>query len=265
MTNGEWKENGRIADRSEVDWDFRERHAEQYRNSFKMDSVSNRVVELLDKITVQLNPKKVLRQLHLGTERLEDVQELIDIAHPLIHPKIIYQVSYVTDRNENTVDIDGIRFTSRVLSVNLDGIERVFPYVMTIGRELETVATSFGNLVKQFYLETIGDIALDLVGEYFEDHLTRKYGLGKISEMNPGSLEDWPITQQENLFALLGNVEDLAGVKLTESLLMIPRKSVSGIYFPTEVTFYSCQLCLRKNCEHRQAPYDESLKDKYGI
>lgn len=222
-------------------------------------------MELLDTITVRPNPKEVLRQLHLGTEHLENVQELIETAHSLMRPRVIYKVSYVTHRNENTVDIDGVRFTSRILRVNLDGIERVFPYVMTIGRELENTATSLGNIVKQFYLETIGDIALDHVGEYFEDHLKRKYGLEKISEMNPGSLEDWPITQQKNLFSLLGNVEDLAGVKLTESLLMIPRKSVSGIYFPTEVTFYSCQLCPRKNCEHRQAPYDENLKDKYKI
>jgi len=190
---------------------------------------------------------------------------LIETAHSVMRPRVIYEVSYVTDRNENTVDIDGVRFTSRVLRVNLDGIERVFPYVMTIGRELENTATSLGNIVKQFYLETIGDIALDHVGEYLEDHLKRKYGLEKISEMNPGSLEDWPITQQKNLFSILGNVEDLAGVKLTESLLMIPRKSVSGIYFPTEVTFYSCQLCARKNCTQRQAPYDENLKDKYEI
>lgn len=222
-------------------------------------------MELLDKITVQLNPKEVLRQLHLGTEHLEGVQELVETTHSLIRPRVIYEVSYVTHRNENTVDIDGVRFTSRVLRVNLDGIERVFPYVVTIGRELENTATSLGNIVKQFYLETIGDIALDHVGKYLEDHLKRKYGLGKISEMNPGSLEDWPITQQKNLFSILGNVEDLAGVKLTESLLMIPRKSVSGIYFPTEVTFYSCQLCPRKNCEQRQAPYDENLKDKYKI
>ncbi len=82
--------------------------------------------------------------------------------------------------------------------------------------------------------------------------------------MNPGSLEDWPITQQKQLFSIFGNVEDLIGVKLTDSFLMIPRKSVSGIYFPTEVMFYSCQLCQRKNCEERQAPYDKSLEDKYS-
>lgn len=222
-------------------------------------------MELLDNIMVQIDPEKVLERLHLDKEKhLEDIQELTEIAHSLITPRVVYEVSYVTYKNEDTVEVDGVRFTSRVLRVNLDGINRVFPYIMTIGKELENKATSIGNIMEQFYLETIGDIALDYIGEHFEEHLERKYRLGKkISEMNPGSLEDWPITQQKQLFSIFGNVERLIGVRLTDSFLMIPRKSVSGIYFPTEVMFYSCQLCPRKNCEERQAPYDENLKDKY--
>ncbi len=222
-------------------------------------------MELLDNIVVQIDPEKVLKRLHLDKEKhLEEIQELTEIAHSLIAPRVVYEVSYVTYKNEDTVEIDGVRFTSRVLRVNLDKINRVFPYIMTIGKELENKATSIGNIMEQFYLETIGNIALDHIGEHFEEHLERKYRLGKkISEMNPGSLEDWPITQQKQLFSIFGNVEDLIGVKLTDSFLMIPRKSVSGIYFPTEVMFYSCQLCQRKNCEERQAPYDENLKDKY--
>ena len=52
------------------------------------------------------------------------------------------------------------------------------------------------------------------------------------------------------------------GVRLTDSLLMIPSKSVSGIRFPTEQTFASCQLCPRAGCPSRQAPYDATLYDK---
>ena len=46
---------------------------------------------------------------------------------------------------------------------------------------------------------------------------------------------------------------------------MIPRKSISGLYFPTEVTFFSCQLCERERCQGRKAPFDEGLKQKYGL
>jgi hypothetical protein len=83
--------------------------------------------------------------------------------------------------------------------------------------------------------------------------------------MSPGSLKDWPITEQKILFSSLGDVESAVGVRLTGSFLMIPRKSVSGIYFPTEIPFLSCQLCPREKCPSRQAAYDRKLVAKYGI
>ena len=85
-----------------------------------------------------------------------------------------------------------------------------------------------------------------------------------MSFMNPGSLADWPIEEQKPLFRLIGDVEVAIGVKLTKNYLMIPTKSVSGIYFPTEITFYSCQLCPRKACDGRNAPYDERKAKEYG-
>jgi hypothetical protein len=75
--------------------------------------------------------------------------------------------------------------------------------------------------------------------------------------MSPGSLEDWPITEQPKLFSLFGDTEKSIGVKLTASLLMIPRKSISGILFPSEEGFVSCRLCPRENCPSRKAEFDE--------
>ena len=83
--------------------------------------------------------------------------------------------------------------------------------------------------------------------------------------MSPGSLPDWPIEEQKKLFALLGDVQGVLGVRLNESLLMLPRKSVSGLFFPTEISFYSCQLCPRSNCEARKAAYNEDKAKEYGV
>jgi hypothetical protein len=79
--------------------------------------------------------------------------------------------------------------------------------------------------------------------------------------MNPGSGDAnvWPIEQQKELFSLFGDVENLIGVRLTDSFLMVPNKSVSGICFPTEINFQSCQLCHRMNCNGRKAPFDRKL------
>ncbi len=83
--------------------------------------------------------------------------------------------------------------------------------------------------------------------------------------MSPGSLNDWGIEEQSPLFSILGDVETAIGVRLNESFVMVPNKSLSGIYFPTEIQFYSCQLCHRENCPTRKAPYDEKLAREFGI
>ncbi len=128
----------------------------------------------------------------------------------------------------------------------------------------ETISPS-DDFIRQFWLDTIKGMALETGVKYLKDYLKRKYALGDTSSMAPGAggQDLWPIEQQKQLFSLFGNVEDLIGVKLTDSLLMIPNKSVSGLCFSTEIRFESCQLCARKICAERRAPYDKKLVESY--
>lgn len=76
------------------------------------------------------------------------------------------------------------------------------------------------------------------------------------------SLADWPLPEQRPVFSILGDVTEAIGVRLTDSFLMIPHKSVSGIQFSTVETFESCQLCGREVCPARRAPYDRDLYER---
>lgn len=55
---------------------------------------------------------------------------------------------------------------------------------------------------------------------------------------------------------------DEIGLELTDSCLMLPYKSVSGIAYEAEATFENCMLCPRENCPTRRAPYDASMGAK---
>ncbi len=192
-------------------------------------------------------------------------QTLIQTAQSLISARAAYKICFIEAKHEGVIVIDGIRLTSKVLRKNVDKVERVFPYVITIGNKLEEKARACEGLLEQYYLDTIGNVALNLARKYLEDHLRSRYALGEVSYMGPGSLDDWPIENQRPLFSILGDVEASIGVRLEENFLMIPTKSLSGIYFPTEIRFYTCQLCPRKDCEARRAAYDENLAKEYGI
>ena len=222
---------------------------------------------LLESFAVKFSPERVVHRLRLEKKDRAPViaRELIDQASRLVHSKVFFKVSYIRSKEKDIVRIDGTLFQSRVLRKNLDKVERVFPYVITIGKALEDEASSQGDLLQQFYLESLGDMALSLSEKRLRKHLRNQYGVEKLSSMSPGSLKDWPIEEQKPLFSLLGEVEGIVGVKLTDKMLMIPRKSISGILFPKEVTFLSCQLCPRERCPARLAPYDEKLRKMYGL
>ena len=223
-------------------------------------------MEKLEHIPLNLELKEIGKKLRLErTGDLEKVRTLFEIAKPLITAKAAYKISYIDEKLEHAVVIDETLLKSRVLRKNLDNVGRVFPYVITIGGDLEEKASACKDMLDQYYLDMIGNIALIKARTYLEDQLCTKYVIDGISYMSPGSLEDWPIEEQRPLFAIIKGVETAIGVKLNESLIMIPRKSISGIFFPTEITFYSCQLCPRKRCEGRKARYNEKMAREYGI
>jgi len=196
---------------------------------------------------------------------MSQVRTLVDTVQQLIEPRALYKICYIEAKSEDSVIVDGLHLSSRVLRKNLDRVERIFPYAITLGSKLGEKQNACSDLLENYYLDSIGNLALTSVQKQLKKHLQSKFALEKMSSMAPGSLSDWPIEEQGPLFKLLGNVEASIGVKLTRNLLMIPAKSISGFYFPTEVSFYSCQLCPRKRCESRKAKFDETLAGEYGV
>jgi hypothetical protein len=191
---------------------------------------------------------------------------LVQEAEAIARPRALYGVAYVDERCESSVVVDGIRLDSRVLRVNLEKAHRVFPFLATCGTELHEWAASHEDILQRYYADEIAEAALRQALGALREHLVAQYRLGRTSTMSPGSLPDWPIQAQRPLFALFGEGAEHLGVRLTDSLLMVPSKSVSGIRFPTEQTFASCQLCPREGCPSRQAAYDPALYDeKYRI
>jgi hypothetical protein len=223
-------------------------------------------MEVLEHTPVEITVLHVLTALKMRKQNASLktlVSELIEKALGVARPRALYKISYIERKNEDTVNIDGVKFKSRILRKNLEGAERVFPYVATAGRELEVVSPPKDDFMAVFCFDAIKELILESAYHNLEAYILDKYAPGRMAHMNPGSLSDWPVSQQPVLFSLFGDVETLIGVKLTPSFLMDPIKSVSGIYFPTEVDFKSCMLCTRHPCSKRRAAYNPEMVKKY--
>jgi hypothetical protein len=206
-----------------------------------------------------LNLPVLYEKLRVRAHHRTEVSKLVDEAVAVARPRALYKLAFIEAKGDETITAEGFTFTSRVLRVNLDKLHRFFVFVGTAGRELEAWSDSKQDVLAHFYADAINEAVLHAAMTTFVAQLTERFQLAPTAAMNPGSLTDWPLREQRPLFALLGDVRSAIGVELTGSLLMVPRKSVSGILFVAEETFASCQLCPRQDCPNRRAPYDAGL------
>ncbi|HZK93441.1 MAG TPA: vitamin B12 dependent-methionine synthase activation domain-containing protein [Prolixibacteraceae bacterium] len=117
----------------------------------------------------------------------------------------------------------------------------------------ELMAT--GDLIEGYILDVIGSItveaAIDKIQDGFENELIN-LGYKMANRYSPGYC-GWALSEQKRFFALFP--ENRCGIKLSESCLMDPIKSVSGVIgFGRNVkkTAYECQMCELETCIYRK-------------
>jgi hypothetical protein len=220
-------------------------------------------MDILTQIPFSLDRDALLKQAHLELEsdEAEEFRVLMDLSLKVGKPKAAYTVSFIERKDRDTIQVGSVSFTSRTLSRNLASAERIFPLISTCGHEMDAASPTDGDALKEFWWDLIKTQMLFAANQHLTDHLHQRFRLGKTATMHPGSGDAsvWPIEQQRPLFALLGDVQKSIGVTLTDSFLMTPNKTISGILFPTEKDFRSCEVCHRDNCISRQAPFNKHL------
>jgi len=220
---------------------------------------------ILTDIRFELNLPALLKRAHipLDSDDAAEFERLVQQAVVIGRPKAGYRETFIENKGDATVQIEGVVFASRMLRNQLEHVERVFPFVVSCGRELDQAALPEVDLLKRYWWDLIKEELLGVARQHLAEHLDRRFRLPKTSAMHPGSGDAavWPIEQQRELFTLLGDIPEKIGVELTDTYLMIPNKTVSGICFPTEVDFRSCQVCRRMVCPNRAAAFDQVLWD----
>lgn len=199
--------------------------------------------------------------LPLDAETVSDIEALTHRANAVVKPKVLYAVAAVLRIDGSRVDIDGHEFHSEVLARNLSEGQVVFPHIATCGSELDGLESELSDALMVYALDCIKQSALEAAIREFHTLLAESHGLQGFATMNPGAGDArvWPIQQQAELFNLLGDVSDRIGVCLSESFLMIPNKTISGITFDNKEGYSNCRMCMREGCSSRQEPFDEQM------
>ncbi len=189
------------------------------------------------------------------------VDDYIENYHDLLSPAYSYTIRNIESVDGNRVTIgDSIVLESKVISRLLERCERVAVFALTIGNYLEDLVAYLaenGLILQATVLDAVGSGTVEKLAIQVEGKIRINAGIeGLITSrrFSPGYC-DWEVSQQELVFRILDG--DMAGIRLTESMLMIPRKSVSGIIGigqpGNDIENYNpCSTCLKKDCPGRR-------------
>ena len=140
----------------------------------------------------------------------------------------------------------------------LRGSEAFALFICTSGLKFETYQQRLkeqGDMVRVFIADALGSVIAEKCADQMEKALQEsidKLGWKHTNRFSPGYC-GWHVSQQQLLFPLFQG--HTCGVKLTDSSLMIPIKSVSGIIGLGEKVRkleYTCGLCDFKQCYKRK-------------
>jgi hypothetical protein len=151
-----------------------------------------------------------------------------------IRPKVLYTTRNIEKIEGGTLTLEGgVKLKSAKISKTLGKCDRITFFLATIGEQVDDVietSLSEKKLSDAYIYDAIGSAAVEATVEEFQnkmDSTIKKKNQRTTLRFSPGYC-DWKISEQKQVFSVLEN--DLINVDLSESYLMAPRKSVSGVF-----------------------------------
>jgi hypothetical protein len=188
------------------------------------------------------------------------VDDYLDNYHDFIAPTFKYDFWSVKKVAGGRTRIGPVTLKSAVLARLLERCERVAVFALTIGGYLEELVDQLsvsGLVLQATVLDAVGSGAAETLAAEIQAEIARwadRRGLVISRRFSPGYC-DWNVGQQGELFRLLGG--EVTGITLTDSMLMVPRKSISGVIgigLPGHgiEEYNPCTTCHKKDCPGRR-------------
>ncbi len=186
-------------------------------------------------------------------EAMLEAESLCDIRGAFCFPE---KSKFIV--NNSCISVDGIEFgIGKTVAKELRNATSVALFVCTAGEVISRRSRELlkgDNPVLGYVFDVIGSMIVETATYQLQKEIRRitlTQGLAITNRYSPGYCK-WSVADQHKLFSFFP--PNCCGISLTDSALMYPIKSVSGIIgLGKEVKFreYTCDLCSQVECFHR--------------
>lgn len=188
------------------------------------------------------------------------IAEVSEELMPLGDVKAEYLIfnRLASDPDSKSIEIEGVVFCVKpVIFSQIKKAGGAALFICTAGAEIgirSRASMKDGDLLRGYVYDVIGSEVVENAADRMQEGLRLEVaasGLKITNRFSPGYC-GWDVAEQHKLFSFFP--ENYCGISLTESALMNPVKSVSGLIgIGRDVRYapYQCHLCEDKNCIYR--------------
>lgn len=216
---------------------------------------------------LDITDRELLIQMGYGEAEADDdtrleIERMRERVRDILKPRFCFHIEEEgeLDCHSKTLTTGGHTFgIGPIITSQLRGSEAYAFFVATSGMEFERLQRQLeeeGDMVRVFIADAMGSVIAEKTADIMERWLQvfiNGRGWKHTNRFSPGYC-GWHVSEQQMLFSMLPE-KDPCGVRLTDSSLMIPIKSVSGVTgLGREVKKleYTCGLCNYAKCYKRR-------------
>lgn len=213
---------------------------------------------------MELNRREILRYLGYKQKDMPDEQTLRLIEETerellsVLETKSVYRIFPIQEVGESTIDMGFVRIESRNLAKNLRGCDRAVFLAATLGNAVELLLRKYNRLQvsRALVLQAAATEAIEQYCDACERRIREDLGPGfwMRPRFSPG-YGDFPLEFQRDMIRILETPKRI-GLTLTDSLLMMPSKSVTAVIGVsrenTDCHRSGCEVCEKKDCPYRR-------------
>lgn len=208
-----------------------------------------------------INRNEVLKYLgYKGGSLPSDIElEINRCANEIIsicRPRVVYRIFDILP--DGSFDRTGFRPEGRDVRLLLSDCRRAVLFGATLGTEAESLVRrrQIKDMSEALILDCCGSSAIENVCDNFCSDLQEEFSFQYLTDRFSPGYGDMPFSQQKSIINIL-DMPRRIGVTCTESGLMIPQKSVTGLIgiadSPQPRRFRGCEHCNNfRNCAFRK-------------
>lgn len=182
-------------------------------------------------------------------------------ATSLLAPRAAFIIKKIDelDKQAGTIQLEGITLQlGKIITSQLKNTESVAMFQCTIGSRVESYSEELfkkGDSLEGYIVNLSGSEAAEATAEFAHQEIRKMAEENEMKITNrfsPGYC-NWDVIEQFKLFGFFP--KGYCGISLTDSALMNPVKSVSGLIgLGQEVKFraYNCSKCDDEHCIYRR-------------